>query len=138
MAPIIILLIVTFHQTWRVSAAVSLPWWTTIRNVQLVYRAGDSGMLTFPFSLLLPRMLPRRSLQFHSTSFNFLTGRDAQGQEVHLPLHRCPLPSSPLPLFFISVRKTARVWISYFRLARTRLCQNNPSSPPGAETLAGS
>lgn len=99
----------------------------TIKNGSLVQRDGEFDMLTFSFSQLLPRMLPWHSLQFHSTSFNFLTVREARGQEVHPP-----------PPLFISAQKSEQVWISYFRLVRTRLCRNNPSSPPGAETLAGS
>lgn len=54
-----------------------------------------------------------------------------QGQEVHL-LSYFLHPS----LFFIRVHKSKQVWISYFRLARTHLSQNNP--PRRAETLADS
>ncbi len=69
-----------------VPASQSLPCCTGIRNVWPARRTVQSGMLTFSFSPLLPRMLPRHSLQFHRTSFNFLTGRKSQGQELHLPL----------------------------------------------------
>lgn len=62
----------------------------TIKNGSLVQRDGEFDMLAFSSSQLLPRMLPWHSLQFHSTSFNFLTVREARGQEVHLLL-----PSRP-------------------------------------------
>lgn len=52
----------------------SLSCSTRIRNAWPVHRAAQFGMLTFSFSPLFPRMLPRHSLLFHSTSFNFLTG----------------------------------------------------------------
>lgn len=90
-------------------------------------------MLTFSFSPLLPRTLPRHSLLFHSTSLDFLTGKKSQGagggSPSIFPLH---------PLIFISVLKSEPFWFSYFRLARTRLSQNNPTWSLGAETLAGS
>lgn len=116
--------------------AGSSPGSRTIRSVSFVRIDGEFDMLTFSFSQLLPRMLPWHSLQFHSTSFNFLTGREARGaRSVSCPPPYHPHPAAP---FFISVQKSEQVWISYFRLVRTRLCGNNPSSPPGAETQAGS
>lgn len=63
----------------------SSPVSRSIKSVSFVQIDGEYDMLTFSFSQLLPRTLPWHSLQFHSTSFNFLTGREARGQEVHLP-----------------------------------------------------
>lgn len=111
---------------WALYVSQSLSWSTMIRNAWPLRQAAESGMLTFSFSPLLPRILPWHSLLFHSTSFNLLTGRRSQGHEMQLP-SSFPL----LPLFFISVQKSGQVWISYFRLARTCISQNNPPSPPG-------
>lgn len=60
------------------------------------HKTVESGMLTFSFSPFLPRTLPRHSLQFHSTSFNLLTGRKSRGQEVHPTPTPLPSPSSSL------------------------------------------
>lgn len=43
-------------------ASQTLSWCTRIRNAWPVLRAVESGMLTFSFSPLLPRTLPRHSL----------------------------------------------------------------------------
>lgn len=100
----------------------------TRRRPRVVPAAQGSGMcslcteLTFPFfAPLLLRKLPGPTLQFHSTSFNFLTERGRLGgkrctQPSCLPIPPHP-PASPsnLPLVFISLQKSRQVWISYFR-----------------------
>lgn len=77
--------------------AGSSPGSRTIRSVSFVRIDGEFDMLTFSFSQLLPRMLPWHSLQFHSTSFNFLTGREARGaRSVSCPNRPPPPPRSSL------------------------------------------
>lgn len=85
----------------------------------------------FPF----PSSFPERSLDTLSSFTALLL---TSWQEGRPGGKRCISSSPPTPLFFISEQKSEQVWISYFRLVRTRLCRNNPSSPPGAETQAGS
>lgn len=115
--------------------------WITCQCPRVVPAAQGSGMcslcteLTFPFFPPLPlRTLPGPSLQFHSTSFNFLTGRGgsgARGAPTRPPCQYPPSPQPPPPWSSLAYKSPGKFGSVISGPARTRLCRNNPSSPPG-------
>lgn len=88
--PAIIFSILKLHSSCRVWTGL----FTSAQNHQecVICANREFDMLTFSFSQLLPRRLPWHSLQFHSTSFNFVTARGGLGARRAPPLP--PLCSS--------------------------------------------
>lgn len=116
-----------------VPASPGRPRSTRLRNVQFVHEADISLF----FAPLLLRKLPGPSLQFHSTSFNFLTGRGGGGWGGASLSDRLVLlanhPSVQLPPIGLHqlTKSPGKFGSVISGEARTRLCRNNPSSPPG-------
>lgn len=107
---------------------------------RVVPAAQGSGMCslctrrTFPFfASLLLRKLPGPSLQFHSTSFNFPTGRGRLGGKRCTGLASLPTPLHPTTSHWSSLayKSPGKFGSVISGEARTCLCRNNPSSPPG-------